>query len=118
MNHLDYRKLEMIHDDYALLGGPKLIKKLDLKQFIAVMLHHLPEPSSKKHLVRNLIELFKEVDVNNDGDLQWDEFTNYIVELGKEKKDSVFTDNFKDYFPSSIEDDKHDTEIEALFYFH
>ena len=30
MNHLDYRKLEMIYNDYALLGGPKLIKKLDL----------------------------------------------------------------------------------------
>lgn len=118
MNHLDYRKLEMIYNDYALLGGPKLIKKLDLPQFIAVMLHHLPEPTSQKHLVRNLIELFKEVDVNNDGDLQWDEFTNYIVELGKEKKDSVFVDNFKDYFPSSIEDDKHDTEIEAIYYFH
>lgn len=69
MNQLQFHKLELIQSDYALLGGPKQVKKLDLEQFIAVMLHHLPEPSSQKHLVRNLIELFREVDVNNDGDL-------------------------------------------------
>ena len=42
MNHLDYRKLEMIYNDYELLGGTD--KSLDLQTFIAVMLHHLPPP--------------------------------------------------------------------------
>lgn len=29
----------------------------------------------------------------------------------------MFQDSFKDYFPSSIEDEKHDTEVEAMYYF-
>ena len=63
-----------------------------------------------------MIELFKEIDVNNDGDLQWDEFTNHIVELGKEKKDSAYVESFKEYYPSSIRDGKHDKEIEKMVY--
>lgn len=30
------------------------------------MLHHLPETKDKVGLVRNLIELFRQIDVNND----------------------------------------------------
>ena len=46
------------------------------------MLHHLPETKDKIGLVRNLIELFRQIDVNNDGSLEWEEFTNHIIELG------------------------------------
>ena len=31
-------------------------------------------------LVANLVELFREVDINGDGDMEWDEFTRFIVE--------------------------------------
>lgn len=100
MNHLDYRKLEMIYNDYKLMGGSK--NELDIETFIAVMLHHLPPPSDPVILVRNLIELFNEIDVNGDGDLEWVEFTNHIIDLGMVKKDSVFVDTIKDYLPSPI----------------
>ena len=78
MSHLDYRKLEMIFQDYNLMGGPN--NSLDLETFIAVMLHHLPPPADRVALVRNLIELFEEIDVNGDKDLEWVEFTNHIID--------------------------------------
>ena len=56
MSHLDYRKLEMIYNDYNLMGGAN--NALDMKTFIAVMLHHLPPPADRVVLVRNLMELF------------------------------------------------------------
>ena len=114
MNHLDYRKLEKIYGDYNLMGGSK--NELDIKTFIAVMLHHLPPPDSEVHLVRNLMELFEEIDVNGDNDLEWVEFTNHIIDLGMVKKDSVFVDTIKDYLPSDIKDVNHDTEIEHIYY--
>jgi hypothetical protein len=47
------------------------------------MLHHLPETKDKVGLVKNLVELFRQIDVNNDQTLEWEEFTNHIIELGK-----------------------------------
>ena len=80
------------------------------------MLHHLPKPTDQVVLVRNLIELFNEIDVNGDGDLEWVEFTNHIIDLGMVKKDRVFVDTIKDYLPSPIQDVNHDTEIEHIYY--
>ena len=114
MNHLDYRKLEKIYGDYNLMGGSK--NELDMEKFIAIMLHHLPKPTNEVVLVRNLMELFREIDVNGDEDLEWVEFTNHIIDLGMVKKDSVFVDTIKDYLPSDIRDVNHDTEIEHIFY--
>ncbi|KAK7242150.1 hypothetical protein SO694_00013011 [Aureococcus anophagefferens] len=34
-------------------------------------------------LVRNLVELFHEIDVNGDGDVEWEEFTRFIVEKAR-----------------------------------
>lgn len=79
------------------------------------MLHHLDEFADKVVLVRNLIDLFNEIDVNGDGDLEWVEFTNHIIDLGMVKKDSVFVDTIKDYLPSPIQDVNHDTEIEHIY---
>lgn len=47
------------------------------------MLNHLgAEYSDKTKLVKELIELFRQIDVNNDETLEWEEFTNHIIELG------------------------------------
>jgi len=40
-------------------------------------------PNEKNILTFSLIKFFNEVDVNGDGDLTWQEFSNYIIELGK-----------------------------------
>ena len=79
MSHLNYRKLEEIKKDFM----KNEEQGLSLEQFVKVMLVHLPETKDRVGLVRNLIELFKQIDVNNDKTLEWEEFTNHIIELGK-----------------------------------
>ena len=59
---------------------------LSIDQFIKVMLIHLPETKDRVGLVKNLIELFRQIDVNDDKTLEWDEFTGHIIELGKLQK--------------------------------
>jgi len=39
---------------------------LTMQQFIKVMLNHLPDTRDRVGLVKNLIELFRQIDVNND----------------------------------------------------
>lgn len=88
-----------------------------MEQFIKVMLIHLPGTKDRVGLVKNLIELFRQIDVNNDQSLEWDEFTGHIIELGMVAKDRTFIDAIKSYFLSDIKDDeKHDTEVESMFY--
>ena len=67
-------------------------------------------------MVRNLIDLFRKIDVNNDKSLEWVEFTNHIIELGMVRKDRVFIDAIKNYQQADIKDGKHDTEIEHMYY--
>ena len=87
---------------------------LTMTQFIKVMLHHLPETRDMVGLVKNLIELFRQIDVNDDKQLEWDEFTGHIIEMGKfilkclnliiilfigmVRKDSTDIDTIKNYF--------------------
>ena len=69
-----------------------------MQQYIKVMLNHLPETRDRTGLVKNLIELFRQIDVNNDASLEWDEFTGHIIELGMVRKDATFIDAIKNYF--------------------
>jgi len=78
MSHLNYRKLQKIKEDFM-----KQEDGLTMAQFIKVMLNHLPDTRDRTGLVKNLIELFRQIDVNNDQTLEWDEFTGHIIELGK-----------------------------------
>lgn len=54
-----------------------------MKYFVKIMLHHLPETRDMVGLVNNLMELFKQIDVNGDEQLEWEEFTGHIIEMGK-----------------------------------
>jgi len=99
MNRLDYLKLETIYNDYNIIGGDK---GLDLKTFIKVMTqeNHLgvkPDPKDNIRMIRSLIDLFRQIDVNNDKTLEWVEFTNHIIEMGMVRKDRTFIDAIKNY---------------------
>eukprot|EP00357_Protocruzia_adherens_P001233 CAMPEP_0115009238 /NCGR_PEP_ID=MMETSP0216-20121206/22477_1 /TAXON_ID=223996 /ORGANISM="Protocruzia adherens, Strain Boccale" /LENGTH=921 /DNA_ID=CAMNT_0002376975 /DNA_START=26 /DNA_END=2791 /DNA_ORIENTATION=+ len=114
MSLLNSKKLEQIKKDFISTDEDGL----SLNEFIKVMLSHLPKKKNEVLLVKNLIELFKQIDVNGDETLEWEEFSNHIIELGMIKKDRTFLDAIKTYYPSDIKDEvKHDTEIESLFYF-
>jgi len=80
------------------------------------MLEHFPKQKDPVGLVRNLIDLFEQIDVNDDKTLEWVEFTNHIIELGMVREESNLIDAIKSYYPSDIKDGKHDTEIENMFY--
>ena len=73
----------------------KIIKKhfkerlgaLKKEEMVAILKNHLlgflPEhPDREKIMVRLLARLFGDIDLNDNGDLEWNEFTNYIIHLG------------------------------------
>lgn len=120
MNLMDYPLMEKIYKDYKLLGGKE---GLPLPDFVKVMLNFLVSDDAHKKkdeslvpLVRNLTELFNQIDVNDDKLLEWVEFTNHIIELGMIRKDRIFIDAIKNYNLSPIQGGKHDTEIESMFF--
>ena len=113
INLLDYRKLSKIKKDFK-LNEEGLLKP----QFINIMLYHLPEIKDKVGLVNSLNELFAEIDVNDDKHLEWDEFSNYIIEIGLVRKEQGFVDVIKNYKQSEWRDTvKHDNDIECVNFF-
>ena len=82
------------------------------------MLEHLDyeKTDSAKilEITLGLIDLFKEIDVNGDETMEWEEFSNHIIELGMLRKDRTFQNVIKKYEPTeTIHDrEKHESEIE------
>lgn len=81
---------------------------MDLKNFVVVLREHLSNwrptyPDRDKLIVKLLVQLFKEIDMNSNKTLEWDEFTNYIIEkattLSALKKNRV--DAIKNYSQST-----------------
>ena len=86
-------------------------------EFISLMLHHLPINIDQIELTIALRELFEQIDVNHDELMEWEEFSNYIVESGMIKKDRTFLDAIKDYKPQEWQDPvTHKNDIEHLFF--
>lgn len=51
-----------------------------------------------KKITLALVDLFKEIDVNGDGTMEWEEFSNHIIELGLLRNDRSFKNVIKSYF--------------------
>lgn len=85
-------------------------KGLTKEEFIKVMLEYLDYNKSNKdeHLsvTLALIELFKEIDVNGDGTMEWEEFSNHIIELGLQRNDRGLKNLIKCYQQSEAMTDK------------
>jgi WD40 repeat protein len=59
-----------------------------------------------------LIDSFEQIDVNGDETMEWDEFSNYIVETGIAKQKKNFIDVIRNYhINTSISKITHDSEI-------
>jgi len=75
---------------------------LTIEQFLKVMLEHLDYNKDSKEEVKKitlaLVDLFKEIDVNGDGTMEWEEFSNHIIELGLLRNDRSFKNVIKSYF--------------------
>ena len=81
---------------------------MDVYEFIMVVKEHLlswqPDISNRDFkLIRCLYYLFEEIDLNGDGYLDWDEFTNYVIEKAT-VLNSIKTnlDEIKEYTKSSV----------------
>ena len=53
---------------------------LGLEEFVEVMMTFLPPTDDPVSVAADLIELFADIDINGDGDLEWEEFTGYCIE--------------------------------------
>lgn len=77
------------------------------------MLEHLDydrnDSKLKLKLTLALIDFFKEVDVNGDQSMEWEEFSNHIIELGLLRNDRSFKNVIKNYFISDkvVDREKH-----------
>ena len=86
-----YNELKLNFDPITI----KVIKKhfkerlgsLKREEMIAILKNHLlgfltNHPKRERYLVKLLSRLFGDIDLNDNGDLEWNEFTDYIIHLG------------------------------------
>jgi hypothetical protein len=81
MTALDSGRVSKIKEEFEVRGG-----SVDMYEFVHIMEVSLPQHLSESlspvaaELTANLVELFREVDVNGDGYMEWEEFTRFMVE--------------------------------------
>jgi hypothetical protein len=91
---------------------------LSLHQFVSVMKSFLQGENDidDNEVVANLCDLFAQIDINGDGNMEWDEFTSFIVETGMAASDHE-PNSIQMYHRSKWEDTlKHHALIDKLFY--
>lgn len=92
----------------------KLVKKhfkerlgsLSRIEFISILKNHLLSwhpniPNREKLLIKLLNRLFSEIDLNDNGTLEWSEFTNYIIHNSNSLNNKNDTDSFRLRFYST-----------------
>ena len=98
-----YKELKLNFDPITI----KIVKKhfkerlgmLTKEDFVAILKNHLlafqpNHPQREKVLTRLLVRLFGDIDLNDNGTLEWNEFTNYIIHSSNAQDKSQ---NNKDY---------------------
>ena len=87
MSLLDLNRINKLNDFYK--DYPDGIEKVI---FIEFLKKHLPcdynDPMDETNLVYGLYKLFCEVDFNGDGHMQWEEFTQFIIDTVEGDKDA------------------------------
>lgn len=78
--NFDKLTINLLREEFAKKGNT-----LTLPEFIAIARRHLKFwqvdlPHREARLVRYLTSLFREIDINGNGDMEWEEFTNYVIE--------------------------------------
>ena len=104
-----YNELSKSFDPYTV----KILKRhfkehlgvLDRDLFIGILKEHLltwyPDlPNREDVLIRLLIRLFNEIDLDSDHYLTWDEFSNYIIHVTNSKKIEYSVYNLQQYLLS------------------
>ena len=96
---------------------------LNKTEFIGILKNHLlswhPElPDRQNILIKLLAKLFGEIDLNNNGSMEWDEFTNYIIHSSNKATLDNITYKLKHYSYSrnTIDDSEYTDIISYAFY--
>lgn len=131
MSLLDHATLQLLKAEFLRHSS----KALSLSEFVSVMRRYLPvQDIGEVAFTATLCTFFDSVDVNGDGTLEWNEFTNFITETGLSNSDPTLTssssssssamngsathETVEEYKQSSLVDDFPWTkQIEKLFYF-
>jgi len=106
-----YNELKLNFDPITI----KIIKKhfkerlgaLKKEEMVAILKNHLlgflpNHPNREKIMVKLLLRLFSDIDLNDNGDLEWNEFTNYIVHLGSDNNKAKNKDYRLKYYAKSL----------------
>jgi Ca2+-binding EF-hand superfamily protein len=73
---LDNDKLNMLEETFT-----KHEKGLSLIEFVRLMMQSiLCMKDEEVDLIFGIIKLFKDIDINGDGTMEWEEFTQYLIE--------------------------------------
>ena len=116
MAYINKDKVNLINEAFTQLNDA-----LNLNQFIQVMLHfsEIKTEEEKLDYVENLIQAFNIIDVNGNGTILWDEFSNYIVESGVVDEKSNFVNMIRNYHlcKTARDKQKHDNDISKLYFF-
>ena len=85
MMKLDHEKLASLEDEFK-----KFENGLELPNFIWLLQCAIEHPIEDQYeLVRGLINLFEDIDINNDKNVEWSEFTQYIIDAVIKHKEAI-----------------------------
>ena len=116
MAYINKDKLNLINETFNRLGN-----SLNLDQFIQVMLHFSESKSNEEDIdfVENLIDTFNIIDVNGNGVILWDDFSNFIVESDGDKSKNNIVNVIRNYHICNTTKDrqKHENDISKIYYF-
>ena len=116
MAYINKDKVNLIDESFT-----KLNDSLTLNQFIQVMLHFsdIKTEEEKIKYVENLIHSFNIIDVNGNGSILWEEFSNFIVDSGATDPKDNLVNAIRNYHicKTARDKQKHDNDISKVYYF-
>ena len=97
---LDLNKINKLHDFYK--DYPDGIERgLFVKTLEKELPNNLTDPTDQTNLVYGLYKFFCEIDFNGDGQMQWEEFTQFIIDTVEGDNDAKL-DEAEDYDKTQI----------------
>ena len=95
--------------------------KLNKETFVSILKRHLltwyPNlPNRSKILIKLLSRLFDEIDLNSNGDLEWEEFVNYIINSSYQQNYEFSAYGLQHYSLSKEEFFDHQEELDDSMY--
>ena len=97
---LDLNKINKLHDFYK--DYPDGIERsLFVKTLEKELPNNLNDPTDQTNLVYGLYKFFCEIDFNGDGQMQWEEFTQFVIDTVEGDNDAKL-DEVEDYNKTQI----------------